>query len=74
MFTITVENTGNTQEGVDLVLANQLRSELAMQVIVAGGVASLDDLRQVRDAGLQGVITGRALYEGRFRLEEALQC
>jgi len=63
-----------TQEGVDLTLAKQLREELALQVIVAGGVASLDDLRQVREAGLQGAITGRALYEGRFLLEEALEC
>jgi len=63
-----------TQEGVDLTLAKKLREEFAMQVIVAGGVASLDDLRQVRKAGLQGAIIGRALYEGQFLLEEALQC
>lgn len=43
-------------------------------VIVAGGIASLDDLRAVRDAGLAGAIVGRALLEGRFSVEEALAC
>jgi phosphoribosylformimino-5-aminoimidazole carboxamide ribotide isomerase len=36
-------------------------------------VASLDDLRGARVAGLAGVIVGRALYEGRFDLAGALE-
>src|SRR5438093_11850588 len=47
---------------------------LGLDVIASGGVASLDDLRQIRDGGLAGAIVGRALYEGRFALSEALQC
>ena len=47
---------------------------VGLQVIVSGGVASLDDLQRVRDAGLAGAIVGRALYEGRFTLAEALAC
>ena len=45
-----------------------------LDVIVSGGIASLDDLRRVRDAGLAGAIVGRALHEGRFTLREALTC
>ena len=45
-----------------------------LDVIVSGGVASLDDLRQVREAGLAGAIVGRALHEGRFTVREALAC
>ena len=45
-----------------------------LDVIVSGGVASLDDLRRVRDAGLAGAIVGRALHAGRFTLREALTC
>jgi phosphoribosylformimino-5-aminoimidazole carboxamide ribotide isomerase len=45
-----------------------------LDVIVSGGVASLDDLRAVRAAGLAGAIVGRALHEGTFTLEEALAC
>ncbi len=44
-------------------------------VIVSGGVSSLDDLRRVKaaaGAGIVGVISGRALYDGRIDLAEAL--
>ena len=47
---------------------------LGLEVIVSGGVASLDDLRGAADAGLAGAIVGRALHEGRFTLAEALAC
>ena len=43
-------------------------------VIVAGGGASLDDLRSAMAAGLAGAIVGRALYDCRFTLREAIAC
>ena len=42
------------------------------RVILSGGVASSADIVRARVAGLAGVIVGRALYEGRLRLGEAL--
>ena len=45
-----------------------------LEVIISGGVASLDDLRAARAAGLAGAIVGRALHEARFTLAEALAC
>lgn len=57
--------------GPDLDGARRLQA-LGPAVIASGGVATLDDLRAVRAAGLAGAIVGRALYEGRFTLEEAL--
>ncbi len=59
--------------GPDIAGARALAA-LGLDVIASGGVASLDDLRGVRAAGLAGAIVGRALYEGRFTLLEALQC
>src|SRR5439155_6757856 len=47
---------------------------LGLDVIVSGGVASLDDLRGAANAGLAGAIVGRALHEGRFTLAKALAC
>ena len=45
----------------------------AIPVIASGGVATLDDLRALRAIdGLAGVITGKALYEGRFTVGDAL--
>ncbi|MGB1274274.1 MAG: HisA/HisF-related TIM barrel protein [Nannocystaceae bacterium] len=49
-----------------------LQSNLKIPVIASGGVGSLDDLDQLRAAGVHAVVLGRALYEGSFSLEEAL--
>ncbi len=46
-----------------------------VHVTASGGVSSLDDLKRLRDAGeplLDSVIVGKALYEGKFKLEEAI--
>ena len=59
-------------EGPDLAGAGRLQAEGA-SVILSGGVSSLDDLRSAAHAGLAGVVVGRALYEGRFDLAQALQ-
>jgi phosphoribosylformimino-5-aminoimidazole carboxamide ribotide isomerase len=59
--------------GPDIAGAEALAA-LGLQTIVSGGVASLDDVRAVHRAGLSGVIVGRALYERKFTLAEALQC
>ncbi len=47
-----------------------------VRVTASGGVSSLDDIKRLRDAGdsrLDSVIVGKALYEGKFTLEEALR-
>jgi phosphoribosylformimino-5-aminoimidazole carboxamide ribonucleotide (ProFAR) isomerase len=43
-------------------------------VIVSGGVGSLADLRAVKAARLAGACVGRALYDGKFTVAEALAC
>ncbi|MBX9745608.1 MAG: 1-(5-phosphoribosyl)-5-((5-phosphoribosylamino)methylideneamino)imidazole-4-carboxamide isomerase, partial [Hyphomonadaceae bacterium] len=48
----------------------QLRPELALQA--SGGVASLEDLAALKRTGASAAIVGRALYEERFTLEDAL--
>jgi phosphoribosylformimino-5-aminoimidazole carboxamide ribotide isomerase len=58
--------------GPDVAGATALQ-ELGASVIASGGVGTLDDLRAVRDAGLAGAIVGRAIYEGRFTVPEALE-
>jgi phosphoribosylformimino-5-aminoimidazole carboxamide ribonucleotide (ProFAR) isomerase len=62
-----------TLAGPDLDGATAI-ARLGLDVIVSGGVASLDDLRRAAHAGLAGAIVGRALHEGRFTLAEALAC
>jgi phosphoribosylformimino-5-aminoimidazole carboxamide ribotide isomerase len=57
--------------GPDLAGAAALLATGA-RVIVSGGVASAEDIRGALASGLAGVIVGRALYEGRLTLSEAL--
>ena len=47
-----------------------------VHVTASGGVSSLDDIKRLRDAAdarIDSVIVGKALYEGKFKLEEAIQ-
>lgn len=40
----------------------------------SGGIGSLDDIAQLRDSGVEGVIVGRALLDGKFSVTEAISC
>ncbi|AEF44715.1 1-(5-phosphoribosyl)-5-((5-phosphoribosylamino)methylideneamino) imidazole-4-carboxamide isomerase [Serratia sp. AS12] len=40
----------------------------------SGGIGNLDDIAQLRGSGVEGVIVGRALLEGKFSVEEAIAC
>jgi phosphoribosylformimino-5-aminoimidazole carboxamide ribotide isomerase len=61
-------------EGTDVAGAVHLAKTAGVEVIVSGGVQSLDEIARIRDAGLAGAVVGRALFERRFTLREALAC
>jgi phosphoribosylformimino-5-aminoimidazole carboxamide ribotide isomerase len=63
--------------GLNLEQTVALSNALTTPVIASGGVGSLDDLRALRSAaadapGIEGVIIGRALYDGRIGIGSAL--
>ncbi|HZA91725.1 MAG TPA: HisA/HisF-related TIM barrel protein, partial [Gemmatimonadales bacterium] len=58
--------------GADLAGASTLQA-LGARVIASGGVAGLADIENACTAGLAGIIVGRALYEGRVNLAEAIE-
>jgi phosphoribosylformimino-5-aminoimidazole carboxamide ribotide isomerase len=58
--------------GVDAAGAARLQAEAGIAVVASGGVASLEDVRACRAAGLAGVIVGKAIYEGRVDVAEAI--
>ena len=57
-------------DGVELM--RRLADGLDAEVLVAGGVNSLDGLRKLRDVGVAGVILGEALFTGAVDLGEAI--
>jgi phosphoribosylformimino-5-aminoimidazole carboxamide ribotide isomerase len=63
-------------EGPNLEATAALAERLSTPVILSGGVSSYDDLRAVKaraSSGIEGVISGRALYDGRIDVAEALR-
>lgn len=60
-----------TLEGADVELTRRVVADGRFAVIASGGVGSLSDLDALEEAGCEAVVVGRALYEGRFTLEEA---
>jgi phosphoribosylformimino-5-aminoimidazole carboxamide ribotide isomerase len=62
--------------GVNLEQTCAIARESGLRVTASGGVSSLEDLRQLKSigrCGVDSVIVGKALYEGRFTLKEALR-
>ncbi len=62
-------------QGVNVEATAELARVSGLPVIASGGVAGIDDihrLKAVADAGIEGVIIGRALYDGRIDPAEAL--
>lgn len=60
--------------GPNLDLLAEIRSRRPdLRVQASGGIATLADLAAARELGCDGAIVGRALYEGRFTLQQALK-
>ncbi|GAH50287.1 unnamed protein product, partial [marine sediment metagenome] len=64
-----------TLRGVNIKLIQEFLESANVKVIVAGGVSSLADIRELTQLGGRGpagVIIGKALYDERIKLEEAV--
>jgi phosphoribosylanthranilate isomerase len=61
-----------TLAGPDVDLIRGVVERVPVPVIAAGGIGTLADLHLVADTGAEAVVIGRALYDGRFTLTEAL--
>jgi len=63
-----------TREGVNIDDTLRIARAVGIPVIASGGVATLDEIRKLlplEKEGVEGVIVGRALYAGSFRLSDA---
>jgi len=73
-FVITDISRDGMLAGPDVDGLRNIASLTTTPVIASGGVAELTDLRELRDVRrLAGVIVGKAIYEGRFSVREALR-
>ena len=44
-----------------------------MDIIASGGVTTTEDIKELARMNIHGAIIGKALYEGRLTLEEAIE-
>ena len=63
-------------QGPNLEATIELARAVSIPVIASGGVSSMDDLAALKAQGaglLEGVISGRAVYDGKIGLKEAVE-
>jgi len=71
-FLITSIAQDGMLQGPDLETLSEACTYPGVKVIAAGGIGSLGDLVALQNVGVEGVVVGKALYEGRFTLKEAI--
>jgi phosphoribosylformimino-5-aminoimidazole carboxamide ribotide isomerase len=64
-----VEFDGRAQ-GPDLVTLRDIRASTNVQILASGGVRTIGDVQELKRVGVEGVVIGRALYEGTLDLPE----
>jgi len=68
-YLYTVIEKDGTLEGIDIEPYKRIKKFVKKPVLASGGVASLEDIKKL--IGItDGVIVGRAIYEGKINLEE----
>jgi phosphoribosylformimino-5-aminoimidazole carboxamide ribotide isomerase len=51
-------------------LYREILESTSLNLIASGGISSIEDIEKVIEAGCEGVIIGKAIYEGRIKLKE----
>jgi len=69
---LTCTERDGTLSGPDLATLAGVLAMTRLPVQYGGGIASLTDIRRVRETGAAAVILGRSLYDGKLSLEQAL--
>jgi phosphoribosylformimino-5-aminoimidazole carboxamide ribotide isomerase len=73
IFLVTSITRDGTLTGPDYDTLVRVSNNPKIDVIAAGGVGSLEDLRLLKRSGVRGVVIGKALYEDAFTLKAALE-
>ncbi len=60
-------------EGPNLEATSEMANAVAIPVVAAGGVTRMEDLINLFETGVEGAITGKAIYEGTIDLKDAIE-
>jgi phosphoribosylformimino-5-aminoimidazole carboxamide ribotide isomerase len=72
-FLITSITHDGLLSGPDLETLAEAVKCSGSKILAAGGIGSINDLAELKKIGVEGAVIGKALYEGRFTLKEAIQ-
>lgn len=62
-----------TLAGTNLEIYSKLKEIKGLKICASGGISSLDEIRTLSQMGVDGAILGKALYEGKLNLTEAIE-
>jgi len=71
-FLMTSITKDGMLQGPDLEPLREAVKHPGLEIIAAGGITTLNDLVQLKEVGVKGAVVGKALYEGRFTLKQAI--
>jgi phosphoribosylformimino-5-aminoimidazole carboxamide ribotide isomerase len=71
-FLVTSVEKDGTMTGPSLEILKRI-ANIDAQIVAAGGVGNLEDLILLKEIGVKAVVVGKALYEERFTLREAIE-
>ena len=60
-------------KGPNIRAMEEMVKAVGMEVIASGGVTSIQDIKDLKNAGVAGAIVGKALYTGNIDLREAIE-
>lgn len=65
--------TDGTLKGPSLESTKELIDAVSIDIIASGGVSSFDDIVKLKEINAEGVIVGKAIYEGKIDLKKAFE-
>lgn len=61
-----------TLKGPNIEQLSELQKNVSCNIIASGGIKNIDDLITIKNMGIYGAITGKAIYSGNINLQEAV--
>ena len=72
-FVTDISKDGLLQGSANELYAEILREIPVMKLIASGGVSKIEDISELEKIGCAGVIVGKAIYEGKIKLEDLMK-
>ena len=58
--------------GPNVAMTKELTDKTGLNIVASGGMSSMQDLANLDEAGIKGAIIGKAVYENKINIEEAV--